>query len=124
MVKMPFEIHDEIVRGKGELKNWITDARVKNSLVLEEEVDQRIFNRVIQEAYAPDLTDGEFQKIGRDPFLVAYGLMEPNRSIVTKEISKPKRIRGNRKLPDVCKDMNVPCMTDFEVYREQNFYIP
>ena len=123
-VKMPFEIYDEIANASGPLKEWITSANVKNVLVLAEEVDQMIFNQVLDTAYAPDLTDDELETAGRDPFLVTYGLMGQARAIVTKEVSKPSKIRGRRKVPDACDIMNVPWMTDFRFYRERNFHIP
>ena len=62
--------------------------------------------------------------MGRDPFIVAYALMGPNRTVVTKEVPKPSKKRGDRKLPDVCETMGVPCMNDFRFYRERNFRIP
>ena len=92
-------------------------------LVLEEEVDQAVFNHVLDTAYARDLTDDELEEAGRDPFLVAYGLMGKNRTIVTKEISKPTKIRGRRKLPDACDVMNIPWVTDFQFYHARNFRI-
>ena len=64
------------------------------------------------------------EEAGRDPFLVAYGLMGENRTIVTKEISRPSKVRGRRTLPDACNIMNIPWSTDFEFYRARNFRIP
>ena len=121
--KMPFEIHDEIANATGPLKDWITTDDIKNALVLEEEVDQGIFNQVLDTAYEPDLTDDELDEAGRDPFLIAYGLMGENRAIVTKEISKPTQKRGRRRLPDACDIMDIPWMTDFQFYRERDFHI-
>ena len=121
--KMPFEIYDEIARAHGMLKDWITDQKIKDSLVLDEEVDETLFNRVLDEAYAPDLTDDEMEQAGRDPFLVTYALMGEQRTVVTKEVSKPSRIRGNRKVPDVCNTMDIKWMTDFEFYRQLGFRI-
>ena len=121
--KMPLEIHNEIANAKGPLGEWVTGADIKNVLVLNEEVDNGIFNRVMNTAYAPDLADNELEEVGRDPFLIAYGLMGGGRTIVTKEISRPSKIRGRRKLPDACQTMNIPCMTDFYFYRERDFRI-
>lgn len=120
-VKMPFEIHDEIAVSTGPLKNWITQAEVKAALVLDEEADQGLLNQVIERGYAPNLTDSELEKIGRDPFLVAYGLMGEDRVVVTKEVSKPSKQRANRKLPDVCNSFNVPWMKDFDFFRAASF---
>ena len=123
-VKMPFEIHDEIATASGPLKDWITRPEVKSALVLNEEVEQQVFNHVIDTAYAPDLADHELEEAGRDPFLVTYGLMQENRTIVTKEISSPSKLRGRRKVPDACDILNIPCISDFRFYEARNFRIP
>lgn len=121
--KMPLEIYEEIAVSKGLLKDWITSSLVTNSLVLNEEVDSKILNKVLETAYAPDLTEQELEEAGRDPFLIAYGLMGPNRVVVTKEISKPTKKRGRRKVPDACDIMEIPWMTDFRFYRENDFHV-
>ena len=43
------------------------------------------------------MTDDELVQIGRDPFIAAFALMGPNRAVGTKEVSKPKRTRANKK---------------------------
>ena len=121
MVKMPFEIHDEIAISNGPLKDWITTADVKKALILEEEVKRDLVDRVLGEGYAPDLTDSEIEKIGRDPFLVAYALVQAGRIVVTKEVSKPSKQRANRKLPDVCARVGVPWMKDFDFFKVAGF---
>ena len=123
IAKMPFEIHDEIASATGPLRDWITTDNVKNALVLGEEVDQGCLNEVLDVAYAPDLTDDELDEAGRDPFLIAYGLMGPDRAIVTKETSKPGKQRGRRKVPDACDIMGLLWMPDFRFYKERNFHI-
>lgn len=122
--KMPFEIHNEIADAEGPLKDWITNPEVKNTLILPEEVDQELFNQVLDNAYAPNLKDDELEEAGQDPFLIAYDLMGPDRVIATKEISKPTKKRGRRKVPDACNIMGIPCVTDFEFYKKRNFHIP
>lgn len=122
-VKVPLEIYNEIVPATGPFKNWITSGVVKDALILGEEVDTLIFNQVLDNAYAPDLTEDELEEAGRDPFLVAYGLMAQNRVVVTKETSKPTQKRGRRKLPDACDIMGVLWMPDFRFYSERNFRI-
>ena len=57
---------------------------------------------MIEEGYAVDLDDEEIEIVGRDPFLIAYGLLDPEEScVVTAELSKPARARANRHIPDV-----------------------
>lgn len=123
-IKMPSEIHDEVVGGTDELAKWIGRAQVKNVLLLNEEVDRQVFQRVLDHGYGRDLTEDEIDEVGRDPFLVAYAMMGDSRAVVTKEVSRPSRFRGRTKLPDACNRLGVPWITDFALYRELDFRLP
>ncbi len=90
--------------------------------MLDEEADAELVARVTEQGYANNLTDEEIEKVGRDPFLVAYALVDiENRSVVTTEHSSPKRRRANRKLPDVCDDFSVHCINTFALIKELDF---
>jgi hypothetical protein len=75
----------------------------------------------VKEGYANDLTDGEVENIGRDPFLISYALGEPERCIVTTEISKPARKRHKSPHPDVCATLSVNCCGPWELNRKLGF---
>ncbi len=124
-IKMPMEIWEEIANSaKGTaLRDWVNETEVIDALILDEEVDTTIFNRVIDIGYASDLTEDEFEQAGRDPFLIAYAKMGNDRAVVTKECSKTTQKRGKRKVPDACNDLNVMCINDFKLYRDLNFRI-
>lgn len=67
-----------------------------------------------REGYAPNLMDEELEKLGRDPFLVAYALVNPtDRIVVTNEVSKPGKTRANRQLPDVCAGFSITSINGF-----------
>jgi hypothetical protein len=119
--KMPFEIHQEIAISGGPLCSWITVAATKKALVLDEEVDQDLVEKVLNEGYGPNLNDGELEKVGQDPFLIAYALAEADRIVVTKEVSRPSKQRANRKVPDVCSELGVTWMKDFDFFKVLNF---
>jgi hypothetical protein len=51
-------------------------------LLLDESVDATLVQRVVRDGYAPDLADDEIEKIGRDPFLIAYALAYTNNRCV------------------------------------------
>ena len=93
-------------------------------MVLSEPIARAHVTHVLVHGYAPDLTDVEIEKIAKDPFLVAAAMATPDRIVVTREVSKPKRQRANRKVPDVCNVFGVPVITDFQLYRALNFSIP
>jgi hypothetical protein len=122
IVKIPVEVYEEVKDGKDLLGEWARTKSVKDLLVFKEDVDETLVAKVIDKGYAPDLKDDEVEKIGRDPFLLAYALIDKvKRCVVSTEVSKPKRERANRHLPDVCKDFNVKILNAFEFVRECNF---
>lgn len=126
LVKMPFEIFEEVKDGprdkeKDLLFAWLQVEANKKALLLEEEVDTDLLQRVIAVGYAVDLTDDEVEQIGRDPFLIAYGLAGADRCVVTVETSAPKKQRQNRKVPDVCKHLGANCCNPFEFNRQLGF---
>ena len=116
-IKMPLEIHDEIAISRGPLRDWICERHIKQALVLDEEADAELVDRVLTEGYGEDLTDSEVEQIGQDAFLIAYALAAEDRVVVTKETSSPRKQRANRKIPDVCDTFGLGWMTDFELYR-------
>ena len=122
LIKMPFEIYQEVAVGKDELAVWIKQPQVQDALRLDEEVDREVLQRVLDTGYGPSLTEDELDEAGRDPFLVAHSLMGGGqRTVVTKEVSRPSKWRGHTKVPNACHRLRVPCITDFEMYRQLNF---
>jgi hypothetical protein len=127
LIKMPLEIYEEIKDGGTDeeadaLFAWISDEDNKAAILLDEAADPALVQQVIDQGYAPDLTDDELEEIGRDPFLVAYSLVDvANRCVVTTEVSKPSKLRQNRKLPDVCATLNVDCCNTFSLTKKLGF---
>lgn len=127
-VKIPVEIYEEFEEAKNAdgkrdpLSEWASDDEVRNVLLLSEEVDPKIVSRIISHGYCPDPTDQEIEKIGRDPFLIAHAFRDSeSRVVVTTETSRPKKLRANRKVPDVCRDMGIRCINSFQLLRELDF---
>ena len=121
---MPRVIFDEVTPPPGPLADWVKQKEVRDLMVLSEPIARAHVTHVLVHGYAPDLTDVEIEKIAKDPFLVAAAMATPDRIIVTREVSKPKRQRANRKVPDICNVFGVPVITDFQLYRVLNFSIP
>jgi len=127
LIKMPLEIYDEIKDGGTDeeadaLFAWISDPENKAAILLDELADPTLVQQAINQGYAPDLTDDELEEIGRDPFLVAYGLVDTaNRCVVTTEVSRPSKTRQNRKLPDVCASLGVNCCNTFALTKKLAF---
>ena len=124
LVKIPEEIFEEVALPKPNrpdaLVDWLTSHR--DALLLGEQVNVELVAHVTEEGYANDLSDDEVEKIGRDPFLIAYALADvPERCVVTHERSSPSRSRANRQIPDVCHSFNIPCCGTFELIRRLDF---
>ena len=120
--KIPVEVYEEIRDGKDDLASWAKQDQISTALLFQEEADVSLVSYVTDHGYASDLTDDEVVKIGRDPFLIAYALKNnESRCVVTTEVSKPRRQRANRHLPDVCADLGVVCCNTFEFLRALNF---
>lgn len=78
---------------------------------------------MVSTGYAPDLSDLELNKVGRDPFLIAYALAKRDeRWVITNEASKPTKQRANRHIPDVCKTLHVSCDNTFFLIRTLDFH--
>lgn len=126
-LKMPIENYEEVKDGgkdaeKDLLFGWITAEDVTKALLLNEPVDPELVAHVINNGYAPDLTDDEIVQIGRDPFLIAYALASPaTRCVVTTEVSAPSKRRQNRRIPDVCTTMGVTCCNTFVMMKALGF---
>lgn len=120
---IPLEIIDEIKGGtKAQHANWAKSRDIRELIVLREEFDVDLLNRVLDGGYGPDLDEIELEKVGKDPFLIAYGLRDPvNRTVVSNEIPKPSARRKNRKVPDVCADMGVRCCNVYELLHSLDF---
>ena len=122
LVGIPVEVYDEIKGGTDDVGKWAKQQEVEEALLLDEEADVSLVSRVMDQGYASDLSDDEVEKVGRDPFLIAYALARPrDRCVVTTERSKPSRQRANRYIPDVCRDIGVSCVDTFGFVRELDF---
>jgi len=127
-VKIPVEMHDEIVdpktkpNKKDALALWAESAEVKDSLLFTEAADQTRVAQITYGGYTPTPSEDDLEKMGNDPFLLSYALQDTeNRIIVTTEHSKPKRQGANRHIPDVADAFNIRCINTFQMLDQLNF---
>ena len=120
-VKIPLEMYEEILADKDDaLTRWLKDNQ--DALLLGESVDESLVAQVTELGYAPDLSEEEVERVGRDPFLIAYALGNPSqRTVVTTEASKPKKQRANRHIPDVCDALKVLHCTTYQFIEALDF---
>jgi Domain of unknown function (DUF4411) len=124
VIKVPRVIFDEVTPPPGPLADWVKRKDVRDTMILNEPIARSLVTHVLVHGYAPDLSDVEIERIAKDPFLVAAAMAGSDRVVVTREVSKPKRQRANRKVPDICAICGVSVVTDFELYRRLKFSIP
>lgn len=121
-LKVPIEIFEEVAEGADNLATWIKLAEIKGALLLDAESDPSLVTEAVSRGYAPDLSDDEVPRLGRDPFLLGHALRNPARHcVVTTEVSKPSRLRANRHLPDAARSLGVACCNTFELLRRLDF---
>lgn len=128
VIKVPSEIHDEIVDKttkkdqKDDLALWAESADFKDCLLFDEEVDQMRVAQITYGGYTPQPTEDNLVTMGNDPFLLSYALADTkHRVVVTTEVSKPKRQGANRHIPDVAKDFGIRSINTFQLIHELNF---
>lgn len=122
-LKIAIEMIEEILEGHQDaLLDWIKNDMNRKALDLDEVVNPGLVRRVVYDGYAKDLTDAEIEKLGRDPFLISYGLVATDRCIVTTEVSKSTKQRQNRKVPDVCDTLKVAWCDPFEMNKRLGFH--
>lgn len=123
-IKMPREIYDEVSGGTDDLADWIKREDSRDALLLDENADLALIQKALRIGYQsndPSFTDSELIKVGRDAFLVGYGLANSNRTVVTKEVTKRTKRLGATRLPDACDDCGVSWCDDFTMYRTLDF---
>jgi hypothetical protein len=120
--KIPLETYEEeILQGNEDhLTRWVKDNGA--TPLLDENVDVGLVAHVMESGYAADPNDEEVQRLGRDPFPIAYALCDPaRRLVVTTEVSKPTWKRANRRIPDGCRDLGMHCRNTFEFIEALDF---
>lgn len=115
-IGMPREALDEILDGKPHYgKDLLYDwARNKDNEKLLDlgSADMSNVQRVLDEGYASNLTEDQINTLRADPFVVAHALTDYGaRCVVSNEHSKPTRQPHNRKIPDACAKLGVPCVS-------------
>ena len=139
IVKTPDEIYQEMMpsfrpdikensthhqRAKRNLFDWTHRQDVPKQFILDEQLDRNVHEQVLSRGYGENLEEKDYLSMGKDSILIAYAKKQPNRIVVTKERSKPSKMKGNRKIPDVCKDLGIGCIDDYEFQRRCDFRIP
>lgn len=120
-IKIPAAIYAEVEDGNDALADWMSDAASKDALLFGEAPVPALV-QAVSALYGDDPSEEDVETIGKDPFLIAAALVDPNdRLVVTAEVSKPGRQGANRHIPNICADIGVQWHSPVEFLNALNF---
>jgi predicted nucleic acid-binding protein len=115
---IPHMVNEEILRTDDDLSQWL-----KQSSITVAEIDTNV-TKFLKAIYAANpthknLVDNTKQRSLADPWVIAHAINE-NAIVVTKE-EKVTAANTNRiKIPNVCDNMGIPWINDFEFIERLN----
>ena len=115
---LPQNVFEEITKTEDDLANWLNDSKIPIK-----EIDGVVAN-CLKDIYAANplhkyLVDNTKQRSLADPWVIAHALKE-NACVVTKE-EKVTALNTTRiKIPNVCENMGIRWINDFEFVEELN----
>ena len=106
-VVVPQSVIEEISKGNDGLHNLVSTLK---HVTKEPTAACLQHITAVMKAYGK-LTDIDLETIARkaDPYIVAHAI-QLNATVVTNEIPAPNRLAANRKIPDICSALHVPCI--------------
>lgn len=120
-IKIPPAIYAEIEDGNDALADWMAGAESKEALLFGE-APLLAHVQAVSALYGDNLSEEDIETIGKDPFLIAAALVDPNdRLVVTAEVAKPGRQGANRHIPDIRDDIGVQWCSPVEFLNALNF---
>jgi hypothetical protein len=119
LIVAPDRVHDEIGHlGSPGLKHW---AKTNRSLFMAHDVPLQTEANNIQRRF-PGLIDPNAVHDEADRYIIALAVLR-KLTVVTHETSVKTKKRPPRThyIPDVCRELNVRCLTLVEMMREQKW---
>ncbi len=110
----------KLIDANDPLAKWLKKRDTEMRLI--EHLPTAHFDGVLTKGYAAGLREDELKKVGEDATLIAFAMVSvSDRRIVTTEHSRPKRVRANRHIPDVCNTLGVSDCNTFQMLGELDF---
>jgi hypothetical protein len=115
IVFIPQEVMSELQKKDDNLKLWLKDKKH-----LEHKINLIVQN-CLKQMYSADpshklLTNSEKNRSMADPWVIAHAMAE-NAIVVTKEVKDTSPASKKIKIPNVCENMKIQCIDDFEFIR-------
>ncbi len=115
---IPKEVFEEITRTEDELAEWLKVSKIP-VYNLNESVTKCLSNIFATNPAHRLLVDNVKQRSLADPWVIAYAMSE-GACVVTKEEKITAANSDRIKIPNVCENMNVRCINDFQFIEEIN----
>ena len=117
-IYVPKMVFEEIVRTEDELAAWLKTSKIKIHEIKAEVTE------CLKKIYAADprhehLVDNIKKRSLADPWVIAHALSD-NSCVVTKEEKITASNSDKIRIPNVCENMGVRCINDFQFVEEMN----
>jgi hypothetical protein len=116
---IPAVVFDEITRTDDDLSKWLLTCKIP-ILKINSGVAQCLKEIYATNPYHKFLADNTKQRSLADPWVIASAMSE-DACVVTKEEKITAANTDKIKIPNVCENMHVRCINDFEFGLELNF---
>lgn len=115
---LPQMVFEEITRTEDDLTEWLKSSTIPIHKIdgATTEYLKRIYNADPSHRY---LVDNTKQRSLADPWVIAHAINE-NACVVTKEEKVMAANSTRIKIPNVCDNMGVRCINDFQLIEELN----
>lgn len=113
---VPEIVYDEIVKTDDDLSIWLKSCKIPIR-----KIDEHVAN-CIKDIYSNNpnhkyLVDSTKARSLADPWVIAHAISE-KAVVVTKEEKVTAMNSKKIKIPNVCENMAVPCINDFQLIKE------
>lgn len=111
------EVYEEITKTEDNLSKWLKDSNIPVIKTTETVIEK--LKEIYKTPAHLKLVDNTKNRSLADPWIIAHA-MDSNAVVVTKEEKVTQASSSKVKIPNVCDNMNVRWINDFEFVRELN----
>lgn len=117
-IYIPKVVFEEIIRTEDDLSAWLKGSKIQIHEIKEPVTE------CLKKIYAADpahklLVDNKRYRSLADPWVIAHALSD-NSCVVTKEEKITASNTDKIRIPNVCENMGVRCINDFQFIEEMN----
>lgn len=108
------EVLHELARKDDQAHSWMK-ARPRMIVPFDSEIEARVIELMVR---FPRLVDERKGRSGGDPFVIAIAVVK-GLTVITGE--NPTNKLEAPRIPDVCKELRIPCIRILDFFREQRW---